>query len=70
MLAVAVGFLLRFALARGFTAADAGGLAAGAALILVFPYIRTQTGLAAVLIVLALIVMALAARGEARMERK
>jgi hypothetical protein len=70
VLAVAVGFLLRFALARGFTAADACGLAAGAALILVFPYIRTQTGLAAVLIVLALIVMALAARGEPRMEYK
>ena len=31
------------------------GLAAGAALILVFPYVKTQTGLAAVLIVLALV---------------
>ncbi len=69
VLAVAVGFLLRFALKRGFTAAETCGLAAGAALILVFPYVRTQTGLAAVLIVLALIVTTLAlqhARGEPR----
>jgi len=72
VLAVAVGFLVRFALERGFTAAEACGLAAGATLILVFPYIRTQTGLAAVLIVLALVVMALTAqqaRGQIRMER-
>ncbi len=55
VLAVAVGFLLHYALERGFTAAETCGLAAGAALILVFPYIRTQTGLAAVLIVLALV---------------
>ena len=60
VLAVAVGFLLRFALARGFTVADICGLTAGGALILVFPYVTTQTGLAAVLIVLALIVSRLA----------
>lgn len=55
VLAVAVGFLLRYALERGLTAAEPYGLAAGAALILVFPYVKTQTGLAAVLIVLALV---------------
>ena len=55
VLAVAVGFLLHYALERGFTAAEICGLAASAALILVFPYVRTQTGLAAVLIVLALV---------------
>ena len=60
VLAVAVCFLLRYALIRGFTTVEICGLTAGAALILAFPYIRTQTGLAAVLIVLALIVSRLA----------
>ena len=46
------------------TAAETYGLAAGAALILVFPYVRTQEGLAAVLIVLALIVSRLALNEE------
>ena len=55
VLAVAVCFLLAFALEQGFTAVETYGLAAGAALILVFPYVKTQTGLAAVLIVLALV---------------
>jgi len=54
VLAVAVAFLLRFALARGFTANDIVGLVAAGALILGYPYVKTQTGLAAVLIVLAL----------------
>jgi hypothetical protein len=69
VLAVAVGFLLRFALERGLTAAETCGLAAGGALILVFPFFRTQTGLAAVLIVLALVVSRLAL-GERGVERK
>ncbi len=68
VLAVAVGFLLRYVLVRGFTTADICGLTAGAALILVFPYVGTQTGLAAVLIVLALVVSRLAL-DETRMER-
>ncbi len=55
-LAVAVAFLLRFALERGFTASEPLGLAAGGMLILIYPYVKTQTGLAAVLIVLALAV--------------
>jgi arabinofuranan 3-O-arabinosyltransferase len=54
VLAVAVAFLLRFVLARGFTASDAVGLVATGALILSYPYVKTQVGLAAALIVLAL----------------
>jgi arabinofuranan 3-O-arabinosyltransferase len=56
VLAVAVAFLLRFALARGFTAIDIAGLAGAGALILIYPYVKTQVGLAAVLIVLALVI--------------
>ncbi len=56
VLAVAVAFLIRFALERGFTAGEVCGLTAAGALILSFPYAKTQVGLAAVLIVLALIV--------------
>jgi arabinofuranan 3-O-arabinosyltransferase len=55
-LAVAVAFLLRFALERGFAASEMIGLAAGGALILIYPYVKTQTGLVAVLIVFALAV--------------
>lgn len=56
VLAVAVAFLLRFALARGFTIGEAAGLGGASALILIFPYNTTQLGLAAALIVLALVV--------------
>jgi arabinofuranan 3-O-arabinosyltransferase len=55
VLAVAVAFLLRFALDRGMSSTEIIGLGAAGALILAFPYIKTQTGLAAVLIVLALV---------------
>ncbi len=55
VLAVAVAFLLRFALARGFVGSEVFGLAAAGALILSFPYVKTQVGLAAVLIVLVLV---------------
>ena len=55
VLAVAVAFLLRFALERGFVMSEIVGLAGAGTLILVYPYVRTQVGLAAVLIVLALI---------------
>jgi Glycosyltransferase family 87 len=55
VLAVAVAFLLRFALERGFAAGEVSGLAVAGALILIFPYVKSQTGLAAVLIVLALV---------------
>jgi arabinofuranan 3-O-arabinosyltransferase len=56
VLAVAVAFLLRFTLARGFTVTELAGLACAGVLILVFPYLQTQVGLAAVLIVMALVV--------------
>jgi hypothetical protein len=56
VLAVAIAFLLRLSLQRGFSAADIGALAAAGILILAFPYVRTQVGLAAVLIVGALVV--------------
>jgi uncharacterized membrane protein len=56
VLAVAIAFLLRLSLRRGFSAADIGALAAAGILILAFPYVRTQVGLAAVLIVGALVV--------------
>jgi arabinofuranan 3-O-arabinosyltransferase len=56
VLAVAVAFLLRLALRRGFSAVDIGALAAAGILILMFPYVKTQVGLAAVLIVAALVV--------------
>jgi arabinofuranan 3-O-arabinosyltransferase len=54
VLAAAVAFLLRFALARGVAVGEAIGLTVGGALILIFPYRTTQVGLAAALIVLAL----------------
>jgi arabinofuranan 3-O-arabinosyltransferase len=54
VLAVAVAFLLRHALAQGFAAIEVAGLAIAGALILIFPAVKTQVGLAAVLIVMAL----------------
>ena len=51
-LSVAVGFLLRHALSRGFLVSEVAGLAAGAVLILIYPFARTQTGLVAIVIVL------------------
>lgn len=56
VLAVPAAFLVRIALARGFTRAEALLLPAGAALMLIFPYVKTQVGLAAVVIVAALVV--------------
>jgi arabinofuranan 3-O-arabinosyltransferase len=55
-LAVAIAFLLRRPLRRGFSAADIGAPAAAGILILTFPYVKTQVGLAAVLIVAAWVV--------------
>ena len=55
VLAVAVAFLLRYALERGFWASEVFGLSAAGALMLSFPYAKTQVGLAAVAIVLALV---------------
>jgi hypothetical protein len=56
-LAVPVAFLMRAALTHGFTRAEAIMLPAGAALMLIFPYVKTQVGLAAIVIVAALIVL-------------
>lgn len=56
VLAVAVAFLLRRPLQHGFSAADIGAPAASGILILTFPYVKTQVGLAAVLIVAAWVV--------------
>jgi len=56
VLAVAVAFLLRLALRRGFSAVDVGALGAAGLLILSFPYVQTQVGLAAVIVVAVLVV--------------
>jgi arabinofuranan 3-O-arabinosyltransferase len=56
VLAGAVAFLLRFALERGFKTSEVVGLGGAAALILIFPYVKTQVGLLASLIVLCLVV--------------
>ncbi len=55
VLAVAVAFLIRYALRTGFAATEVAGLAGAGALILIFPLVKTQVGLAAVVIVLALV---------------
>lgn len=56
VLGVAVAFLLRLALQRGVLASEAAGLAVAGVLILIFPFVKTQVGLAAILIVMMLIV--------------
>ncbi len=54
VLAVAVAFLLRYALIRGLWVSEAAGMIAGGALILSFPYSTGQVGLCAAVIVAAL----------------
>jgi Glycosyltransferase family 87 len=54
-LAIAVAFLLRWALPRGLSGVEIAGLIGSGALILIYPWLMTQVGLAAVLIVLALV---------------
>jgi hypothetical protein len=68
VLAVAVAFLIRFLLDRGFAAREIYGLGAAGALILSFPYVKTQVGLAAVAIVLVLITQRALAPPPARPE--
>jgi hypothetical protein len=48
-------FLLRFALTRGFALSEIAALPIAGALILAFPYVKTQVGLAAALIVMGLV---------------
>ena len=55
MLAIPVAYLVRIGLARGFLALDVAGLIATFVLLLVFPFVNTNVGLAATLIVTALI---------------
>ena len=55
VLAVAIALLLRLALQRGFTTGEIVGLPCAGALLLAFPIVKTQVGLAAALIVLALV---------------
>jgi arabinofuranan 3-O-arabinosyltransferase len=55
VLAVAVAFLLRLALPRGLSMSEIAGLMGSGTLILIYPRLTTQLGLAAVLIVLALV---------------
>jgi arabinofuranan 3-O-arabinosyltransferase len=64
VLAVAVAFLLRPMLRRGIAPGEIVGLGLAGALILAFPYVQTQVGLAAALIVMVLI--AQRARGDMR----
>jgi hypothetical protein len=55
VLAVPVAVLERIRLSRGFSRAEIIGLPAAGLLLLIYPYLKTQVGLAAVLIVSALI---------------
>jgi hypothetical protein len=54
VLAVAVAFLLRYALFRGLWVSEAAGVIAAGALILSFPYLTGQVGLCAAVIVVIL----------------
>ena len=56
VLVVAVAFLLRLALKQGFGLSEMISLPLAGALLLAFPYVKTQVGLAAALLVLALAV--------------
>jgi hypothetical protein len=57
ILVIPVAYLIRLGLARGFTRAECVGLSAAVLLLLSYPYVATQVGLAAVLVVAALIAL-------------
>jgi len=59
ILAIPAAFLLKLALRRGFMASEVIGLLAAVALLLSYPYVKTQVGLAAAVIVAALIIQRL-----------
>jgi hypothetical protein len=59
VLTIPAAFLIRLALARGFYASEVFGLAAAVALLLSFPYTKTQVGLAATAIIAALVIQRL-----------
>ena len=54
LLAVAVAYLLRDGVEWGFPSLDGTGLAAAAVLVLIYPYVPTKVGLAAVVIIAGL----------------
>ena len=60
VLAVAVAFLLRHALSRGLQMVEAAALGLVALLLLIYPYVKMQVGLAAAVVVLALIAQRIA----------
>jgi hypothetical protein len=55
VLAIAIAFLLRYALRHGLLTAEAAGLVVIAALLLIYPYVKAQVGLGAALLVCALV---------------
>jgi arabinofuranan 3-O-arabinosyltransferase len=55
VLAVPVAYLVRIGISRGFMRAEMIGLSAAGLLMLIYPYLKTQVGLAAALIVAGLI---------------
>jgi len=57
VLAIPVAYLLRLGVAQGITRAEVIGLPVVTALLLSYPYLKTQVGLAAVLVVAALIAL-------------
>jgi arabinofuranan 3-O-arabinosyltransferase len=57
VLAIPTAYLLRLGVARGITRAEVMGLPVAMALLLSYPYLKTQVGLAAVLIVAALVAL-------------
>ena len=60
VLAVPIAYLVRIGLVHGFSRLELAGLPAAALLLLIYPYLKTQVGLAAVLIVAILIARRLA----------
>ena len=55
VLAVPAAFLIRHGLRQGFPAMERLMLPVGAALLLIYPYVKTQVGLAAIVVLAALI---------------
>lgn len=67
VLAVAVAFLLRFALEHDFLdTIEIAALAVGGVLILIYPYVKTHVGLAAVVIVMVLVARRVRAQARLR----
>ncbi|MBV9557720.1 MAG: DUF2029 domain-containing protein [Pseudolabrys sp.] len=54
-LAIPVAFLVRFGLRDGFSRIEVAGLSTAAVLLLIYPYVKAQVGMAAAIVVIALI---------------